>query len=244
MKRLKPTTPSANPIKLPKLTKIVWGIVSGIAVLAIFLCIQSHIKAAGPHGTITDVARITAYDAEFADYIGPGHKLAEYHYVDAQISQRLGFGYGPLYDVAGYQVIIGKTGAVGAIAYGNYSYGEWHMYPGPDCDWTSAFILVFDGCVAPEEWWSHPVLASMLYGVPTTDSQYLPELMVWVPWPDWFDFDNPPADAVIEAQSWYWNGNQYVPSNFVNGRFPLFSSSPISTTAPARGLLLWLSRQN
>lgn len=200
-----------------------------VVLLGVVLC---HVETIGPRGTITDPERIAGYDTEFAEFIGAGHNVAEYHYVDARISDNLGFGYGPLYDVAGYQIIIGQTGAVGAIAYGDYSYGKWHMHPGPDSNWSAAYILVFDGCVAPQEWWNHPVLASMLYGVPTTDGQYLPELMVWVPWPDWFDFDNPPADAAFQGQSWYWNGNQFVPTNFVDDRFPLISASQVSIKAP------------
>lgn len=197
------------------------------ATVVILIFALFRVETVGPQGTITDPARIATYDTEFSDYIGSEHDVAEYCYLETGISNRLEFGYGPLYDVAGFQVIIGKTGAIGAIAYGSYEHGEWHMYPGPDCDWTKAFVLVFDGCVAPQEWWNRPVLASMLYGVPTTDGRYLPELMVWVPWPDWMDFDNPPSDATIEAQSWYWNGSQYVPTNFVNDSLPLFSSSQI-----------------
>lgn len=238
MERLKTLKPakSAGPTKTPKLGKtFAIGVLLSLAAIAVFAVILTYIKAPGPKGTITDPTRIATYDSEFADFIGPGAKLAEYYYVDAKISQQLGFGYGPLYDIAGHQVIIGKTGAVGAIAYGNYTYGEWHLYPGPDCDWTEAFILVFDGCVAPEEWWSRPVLATMLYGVPTTDGQYLPELMVWVPWPDWMDFNDPPTDATFQAQSWYWNGNQFVPSHFVDDQFPLLSPSQISMKAPHKG---------
>lgn len=242
LKTLKPMQPaSSTQLQKSQKTFAIVILLSVVAAVALLVALLS-IKTIGPRGTITEPDRIATYDAEFADYIGSGHNVVEYHYVDSQISRQLSFGYGPLYDVAGYQVIIGKTGAVGVIAYGKSTWGKWNMYPSPDRDWSAAFILVFDGCVAPQEWWNRPVSASMLYGVPTTDGGYLPELMVWVPWPDWLDFDNPPTEAIIETQSWYWDGNQYVQTHFAEDRFPLFSDSQISTIAPARGLSLCLRK--
>lgn len=217
MKTLKPLT-----------IAIVTAILLCVAAVALYLF---SAKPASLPGAITDPDRIATYDAEFVDYVGSDHRITEYCYVDSQISQQLDFGYGPLCDVAGYQVIVGQTGTVGVVAYGSYSRGKWDMYPGRDCDWSTIFILVFDGCVAPQEWWNRPVTASMFYDIPTTDGGYLPELMIWIPWPEWFDFDNPPIDATIQAKPWYWDGSQYVKANFVNDQldFPsqVITSDPL-----------------
>ncbi len=204
-----------------------------LAAYALLGLLADSLAGTGPQGTISDPERIATFDAEFCNYIGSDHRVAKYHYVDAYISDRLEFGYGPLYDVAGYQVIIGKSGAVGAIAYGKYSHGRWDLYPGPHDEWTSAFILVFDGCVAPVAWWNRPLSASMLYDVPTSDGYYLPELMVWIPWPDELDFDDPPAEATIRAQSWYWNGHEYVEFHArETPHLPPIAPSTINVSAP------------
>lgn len=235
MKRLKTPNPTQSVTSAKSRKTFTIVALLSIVVVVLLGVVLCHVETIGPRGTITDPERIAGYDAEFAEFIGMGHNVAEYHYVDARTSNNLGFGYGPLYDVAGFQIIVGKTGAIGAIAYGKSTWGKWDMYPNPNEKGTSPFILVFDGCIAPQAWWGRPVLASMLYGIPTTDGNYLPELMVWVPWPDWIDFDNPPVDATIEAQSWYWNGERYVPTNFVEDQPPLFSTSQISVKAPFKG---------
>lgn len=143
-------------------------------------------------------------DVEFSDFIGEGHKIDQYGYVDFTLAHvNTDVGYGPLYSFYEHQIIVGKTGRIGAIAYmidGQPS----KLYPTPQ-DNSSLFIVVFNDCIAPEAWWDHPLTHGTFRDNDTGNIAY-----VVTPWDDDEDFDNPSSDPADQKYPWYWNGHNYV----------------------------------
>lgn len=239
MKRLKTLNPApaAGPRKITKAQRFLAIAVIATAAFFCLACVAAfQVQSANPEGLITDETAVAAYDSEFAKFLGAGHRISEYSYVRAVISDNFAFGYGPLCDVTDFQVIVGETGAVGVVAHGKCKFGQWEMNP-VESKGTETFILVFEGCVAPQAWWNHPVTSATLCDIPLTTGGYLSELMVWVPWPDDLDFDTPDIGATIYAHSWYWDGSQYVQSKFVDSPQTSTSTSPsqISIKGAPRG---------
>lgn len=240
MKPYKPYAPYSDADFRKFVTRLV---LFGVLIIAVFAGLCYFIDATGNRpikGAVTDEAEKAALDIEFEQFVGEGHNLRGCSYIKTATSNRLDLGFGPLYTAHDYQFIVGKTGAVAAIGYGTVKGKNLNLSPNPEVG-SQIYILYFDGYVAPREWWNHAAFSTTVHGVLMDDGQFLPEVFIILPWPDWMDFDNPPLIDTVEAPAWYWDGSAYVGPDSTDSSDP--SSHALSSQtqfhgAPSGALLL------
>lgn len=157
---------------------------------------------------ITDTSVIARFDAEFDSFLGVGHNLSDYNYIECEVrvsDDDLRIGQGPLLQFDSCQIIVGKTGNIGIITYavdeGHQTY--LHSNPIPE---TEAYVMILDGCVAPESWWDCPIASGVLESGQSNPAWFY----VYKPWPEGTDFDSLPPELAVNDSVWYWNGQAYV----------------------------------
>ena len=172
----------------------------------------------GPDGVVTNQDTIAAYNAEFSSMIGPEHRISEHRYIHRPASDDLDIGRGPLCDISTCEVIVGETGTVGALAYGEFSFsdGEWHLYNLPYQRCTQTFVVVLDDYTAPPEWQGRSLWAASGGGEEVIGRKPKHRFMRWMLFPEYFDFDHFPWGDKYQANVWYWDGEQYVESDYVD----------------------------
>lgn len=199
--------------------------------LALLLCACMSRETRIEH-QITDPSTIAELDREFASFIGAGHILSQYTYVDFPLvlsSRDAMTGYGPLFQFGYCEIIVGTNGKVAVISYGTLQKNTWHLSPIPTPN-ASIFVLVLQNCVAPQAWWGHPVTPNYL-----SSNGLDSDFCTYIPWPDEIDFDHPPEGYVLDGDSWYWNGEAYVLATVVrpDSHDPSIS---VRSKGPLRGL--------
>jgi len=165
-------------------------------------------------GRITDKTEIAALNSEFEKFVGEGHNLSGCPYFKLAASQgeELAFGQGPLYVVRGYQVVVGQTGTIGAVAYGTFEGRKLILSAEPQVG-SEICIMVIDGYTAPQAWWNRPAFSSVIYNTLRKGDIVVPEFCVLMSWSDGMDFDSPPLMEYYEGPYWYWDGANYVRSD-------------------------------
>lgn len=177
-----------------------------LAFLCVFQPSSSDYRFGDP---IADTSVIARFDAEFDSFLGAGHNLSEYNYIECEVrvsDDDLRVGQGPLLQFGACQIIVGKTGSIGVITYAvdEGSRTRLQSVPIPE---TEAYVVILEGCVAPESWWDHPIASGVVEGGRNTAQLFY----IYKPWPEEVDFDNLPEKLTITDDSvWYWNGQAYV----------------------------------
>lgn len=172
----------------------------------------------GPDGIVIDRGAIAAYDAEFSSMVGPEHRVSEYRYIHHHASDDRDIGRGPLCVISTCEVIVGETGTVGAVAYGEFSFsdGKWHLHNLPCRDCKETFVVVLDDYIAPPEWQGRSLWAESGMDEEVLGRELEYRFTGWLLFPEYFDFDHFPWGDKYQDNVWYWDGERYVESDYVD----------------------------
>ncbi len=184
-------------------------------IILAFLCACRTSSDYSLGDTITDTSTIAQFDAEFDSFLGAGHNLSEYNYIECEVrvsNDDLRVGQGPLMQFGSCQIIVGRAGSIGVITYAVDEGRRTRLQPIP-VPGAETYVMILDGCVAPESWWDHPIASGII-----ESSQSSPQRFhMYKPWPEGTDFDNLPPKLAVDDSVWYWNGQAYVEAIFESG---------------------------
>lgn len=152
---------------------------------------------------------ISAFDEEFSEFIGAGHAISEYNYIEYRPSGNSEIGYGPLFTFANLQIIVGETGSIAAVGHGTCKGRNWSIHGGDKQAGDQTIVLVFKECMAPRAWWNHTLSSTVSQNVALPNGDTLPVVQFWTLLPDDADLGNTPV-ATLVPSSWYWNGDNYT----------------------------------
>ena len=161
-----------------------------------------------PSRLITDPDELAALDDEFGDLTYFGYTSDHVYRRGDLLSEQTDPGRGPLHQMRGYRLLIGKTGKVLVIAYEVTNEGESSIVTDPQ-DGTQIYLALLEGYTAPETWWNRPVASAWVEN-DTLDGWHFLELSLWSPWLGTLSPDPPDFEQERQSFLWYWNGEAYI----------------------------------
>lgn len=163
-----------------------------------------------PGRPITEPSEIATLDNEFGDLTDFGYSSDIVYKREDLVSNQMEAGRGPLHDVRGHHLLVGKTGLVADVVYRTKTDDGFRLYLEPE-NGAELCLRLLEGYTAPQEWWNRPVV-SIWQENADFDGHSFSELSVWAPWPDPID-EGYTAGRERQAPGWYWDGATYVRTN-------------------------------
>lgn len=220
----------------PKPRVSIWLII--LIIIAMFCFVAKCLQAKSPElfiqGRVFSKVKVGALNSEFEDFRYAGSGLEDCFYVQYPVDQPSHLGFGPLYVAHDYQLVVGKTGQVAAIAYGFIRDNDFIILPAPQAG-TICFLMVLDGYTAPTAWQNRHLSSVTLHDL-VVDGRYYETIFSLLLWPTDLSDDT----YVVQFDTfWYWDGQTYVESQSHGAASPApdLPLSQISTLMAPQGAI-------